>query len=351
MKITEFTLMRSHNSLKHPFTTALRSVDAINEIILVVHTDETVEGLGSAPATLEVTGDDITRIEHELRHVVEPAFIDYELQSLEAAIETLDALEICNSARAAMDIALHDLFAKLADMPLYRMLGGRAKVMQTLYTISIADPQTMVAQAQHAVQSGFTHLKVKLDHDVDADIERIEALHTALPDAKLFLDLNQALDVHATLKMIIALDGIPIELVEQPNEAHDLEGLAQITAMSDIPILADEAVFSLEQAQRAIELGACDLINIKLMKCGGISKARQIIELAADHNIQVMMGSMLESAISVTAALHLAWSYENVIYADLDGPTLAKTSSYEGGIAYKQGELSLSESPGLGIAL
>ncbi len=351
MKITAFTLMRSHNSLKHPFTTALRSVDAINEIVLVVETDEKMVGLGSAPATLEVTGDDITRIEHELRHVIEPAFVDHELLDLGDSLKILDALEVCGSARAAFDIALHDLYAKISDQPLYRMLGGKAKILKTLYTISINTPQLMVRQAQEALDSGFDQLKIKLDSDVDSNLERIRALHENFPDAKLFLDLNQALSVNDTLKLIISLDGIKVELIEQPNDAQDIEGLAQITQMSDVPILADEAVFTLDQARKAIELKACDLINIKLMKCGGIHKASQIIELALDHGVNVLMGSMLESAISVTAALHLAFVYDNVIYADLDGPTLAKTSSYEGGIAYNKAFISLSEDAGLGIAL
>ncbi len=347
MIITTITLNKSHLALKQPFTTALRSVSSIDEVIITLHTQSFL-AYGSAPAALAVTGESLERIYDDLQKIAIPAFTGYELVDLDNALKKLHTLGLCKSAQAAMDIALHDLFAKIDHQPLYRYLGGTPRALQTLYTISINTPLKMLLQAKKAYALGFKKLKIKLDKDVKKNSERVRLIYESLPDAELFLDLNQALDLKQSKALISSLQNIPVTLLEQPVQAKELEAMQALTALKTIPILADESVFSFEDAQKAIKMKACDFINIKLMKCGGIYEAKKILELCQKEGIKCMMGSMLEGGISVTAALHLAYAYDNVIFADLDGPTLASETNVAGGISYDTMELSLKNSNGLG---
>jgi L-Ala-D/L-Glu epimerase len=348
MKILEINIIKSSLPLKEPFTTALRSVESIDEVILILKTD-TLTAYGSAPATLAVTGDDVAKISFEIETIIKPQFLLEELLDYERTFTKLSQLDLCSSAKACMDIALHDLFSKQAKLPLYRYLGGKKRPLQTLYTISINTPEKMLAQAQKVFNQGFYKLKIKLNNDNLLNIRRVETLHQALPKAELFLDINQALTLTQTQELIKALKHIPITLLEQPLLASQEEEMKQLTLESNIPILADESVFTLEDAKRCIEQKSADFINIKLMKCGGIYEAKKILELCQKHNILCMMGCMLESGISVTAALHLTYAYKNVIFTDLDGPTLASKQMIEGGIIYKSMSLSCHDGDGLGL--
>ena len=350
MKIKKITLKYSHLPLKEPFTTALRSVETIDEIILIIDT-QAYQGLGSAPATLAVTGDDLESIASDINNIIIPAFLHYDLDDYEQTFQKLSRLDICKSAQTAVDIALHDLFAKEKNQPLYEYLQGKSRPLQTLYTISINSPEKMLAQAQEAFHLGFTKLKVKLDKQLELNIKRIQHIHKNLTKAELFLDINQAFNYQQTQELMIALKEFPITLLEQPLPAHDLKGMSELTRANILPILADETVFSYNDALKAIEFQACHYINIKLMKCGGIYEAKKILELCQEKEMKCMMGSMLESGISVTAALHLAFAYKNVIFADLDGPTLARERIITGGITYDAMNISLDNKIGLGITL
>ena len=147
--------------------------------------------------------------------------------------------------------------------------------------------------------------------------------------------------IEDSLKYIDAIDENQIELIEQPVRAKDLDGLKTITQKSDIPILADESVFTLEDAKKIIESNSADMINIKLMKCGGVTKAIEILEYARENEIECMLGSMLEGPYSINVALHLAMAYEDIIkYVDLDSPLLYKNSSNELEFEFKGCEIT-----------
>ncbi len=348
MTLSDFTLIRSAVPLKSAFTTALRTTTHIKELILILSTQSGLEGIGSAPDTQAVTGDTIALMEHEMRHIVEPAFLDYTLDDYDSCFKKLQALKISKSTQALMDIALHDLFAKAKNVPLYRFLEADTRTLTTLFTISIDTPEAMFIKAYEALNKGFTQLKIKLDNNLKSNIKRLEAMST-LESIELFLDPNQALNLEDTLTLVKAVSDLPVVLIEQPlaKEAH--EAMQKLTQISPIPHMADESLFSLNDAKHLYEHKACTLFNIKLMKCGGIYEARKILEFAKEKNIGCMMGSMLESAPSVTAALHLAFAYDIIIYTDLDGPLLAKKAPVDGGIYYEKNRLFLENRAGLGI--
>jgi L-alanine-DL-glutamate epimerase-like enolase superfamily enzyme len=326
MIITDMTLQCVHTPLRTPFVTALRRVEAVEEIVVTLHTDRGIYGLGAASATRAVTGEDLGTIEACLLHTIRPLLINqpFDLSAL------LEALHGCcdknGSARAAADMALHDLAAKEADMPLYAYLGGKHSPFKTAVTISLNRPSVMAADAENAIARGLDILKLKVGGGDGMDFERIAAVRSVVPDAELLIDANQGWAVKEALGIIESVKKLGIALIEQPVPASDIKGLKALTLRSPIPILADESVFTLEDAEEVIAAKAADMVNIKLMKCGGIAKAVEIINYCSEQGIPCMMGSMLEGAVSIAAAAHLVMAYRgSFAYADLDSPLLYRS--------------------------
>ena len=203
----------------------------------------------------------------------------------------------------------------------------KKREIKTDITISLGTIDSMKKETSEALKNHHDILKVKVGdkkyyHD---DILRIKAVREVAPKAVILVDANQAWNEYETLQIIDAIKHLNISLIEQPVIAHDIQALKNITLQSPIPILADEAVFTLEDAKNIIMIEAAHMINIKLMKCGGISKAIEILELCRYHDIKCMMGSMLESPHSIYAAEVLSMLYHDVIiYNDLDSPLLYK---------------------------
>jgi o-succinylbenzoate synthase len=354
MKITriEFAMLRV--PLKTPFKTALRTVTQVEDVIVMVHTDTGHVGYGEAPATAVITGDTHGSIVDAIRHHIAPRLIGREVSDLNRNTRLVQtALEKNTSAKAAVEIALYDLFGQSFDAPLYKVLGGGDPVITTDITISVDTIDKMVADSIAAVDRGFDSLKIKVGKEILVDIERTKAIHAAVEDrALLRLDANQGWTAKQAVHAIRALEdaGIRLELVEQPVKAHDLEGLRYVTERVTTPIMADESVFGPAQVIELIRMRAADIINIKLMKTGGLSNAIRIADIASLHGIDCMIGCMLESSISVAAAVHLAVAKADAITkVDLDGPSLSQFNPVEGGVNFNESEITITDAPGLGI--
>ncbi|WP_324171350.1 dipeptide epimerase [Sulfurimonas sp.] len=329
MKITSISTQVKQIELKTPFITALRRVDVIEFVRVSVCCDNENIGLGEAPATKAVTGEDIESILSSIE------FIKNSLISL-TPLQALDALHkfnIGSSAKASLDMAFVSLLEKNKT---------RTKIkLTTDITISLKEPQEMFLDAKEAVKNGMNILKIKLGHDIKHAIKVTKMLSHL--DAKLIIDANQAWSLEQSLKYIDAIKDIQIELIEQPVKSTQLKELKIIAAYSSIPILADESVFTLIDAKKVIESKSADMINIKLMKCGGVTKAREILEYARSKKVKCMLGSMLEGPISINAALHLALQYDDVIeYLDLDSPLLYKEASSELEFEFKGNSISFN---------
>ncbi|QZT35327.1 dipeptide epimerase [Caldalkalibacillus thermarum TA2.A1] len=237
------------------------------------------------------------------------------------------------------------------------MLGGDQRdgqdKIETDYTISVNAPEEMSKDACQYVHNGFRILKVKVGRDdIDRDILRIRAIRDAVgPDVKIRIDANQGWKVKEAIRAIKKMEdmGLDIELVEQPVKAHDIDGLKKITDAVYTPIMADESIFSPEDAFEVLKRRAVDLINIKLMKCGGIFKAELINRMAEACGVECMVGSMIESFISVTAAAHFAASKRNITRFDFDAPLMLTSKNIEGGISYEGNKVRLPNRPGMGI--
>ena len=354
MKITEIGFGMLRVPLKTPFKTALRTVEQVEDVVVMVRTDTGHVGYGSAPATAVITGDTHGSIVDAIRHYIAPRVIGQDIANLNH-ITTLvqGAMEKNSSAKAAIEIAVHDLWGQLYNAPLYKLLGGGDPVITTDITISVDYIDKMVADSLAAVERGFESLKIKVGKDIGVDIERTKAIHAAVEGrALLRLDANQGWSAKQAVYALQTLEdaGVKLELVEQPVKAHDLEGLRYVTERVHTPVMADESVFGPMEVIELIRMRAADIVNIKLMKTGGISNAVRIADIAGLHGIDCMIGCMLESSIGVAAAVHLAVAKSDVITkVDLDGPSLCQYDPVAGGVIFNESEITVTDAPGLGI--
>ena len=354
MKITDIQFGMLRVPLKTAFKTALRTVEQVEDIVVMVHTDTGHVGYGEAPATAVITGDTHGSIVEAIHKIIAPRIIGQEIANLNRITRLIQgALEKNSSAKAAVEIAVYDLFAQLYGAPLYKILGGGDPVITTDITISVDYIDKMVADSISAVDRGFESLKIKVGKDIGVDIERVKAIYAAVEGrALLRLDANQGWTAKQAVYALQELEdsGVRLELVEQPVKAQDLDGMKYVTERVHTPVMADESVFGPTEVIELIRMRAADIINIKLMKTGGLSNAIRIADIAAMYQVECMIGCMLESSISVAAAVHVAVAKSNAITKiDLDGPSLCAFNPVDGGVIFNESEISITDAPGLGI--
>ena len=356
MRITEIAVGEIAIPLKTPFKTALRTVERMQDLIVRIRLDSGETGYGEAPPTAVITGETLTSISAAIREYLAPAIRGMSFDHPGEVWERMDRVLAKNtSAKAAVDIAVHDAWARAQGKPLFRLLnrdGTEKTELETDLTISLNEAETMARDAEKAVRDGFRILKVKVGRGGREDVERVCRVRDAAgADTVLRIDANQGWSPEEAVRTIRMMEeaGLAIELVEQPVSCHNFKGMQYVTAHVETPILADESVFSPEDAERLIEDRGADLINIKLMKTGGIYPAQKISKMAEEAGIGCMMGCMLESAVSVSAGAHLAAASPIIRYCDLDGPSLCAENPYTGGPLYEGARIRMTETPGIGI--
>ena len=341
--------------LKTPFKTAMRTVTEIEDVVIIVKTDTGHTGYGSAPATAVITGDTHGSIIEAISKVMSPALIGRDIADLNNLINTVHNSIVRNfSAKAAIEIAIYDLYGQLYDAPLYQLLGGGDNVISTDITISVDYIDKMVEDTLNAIDRGFETLKIKVGKDPALDIERIKAIYAAVNERALIrLDANQGWTPKQTVSVLRALEdsGVQLELVEQPVRGDDIEGMKYVTERIHTPVMADESSFGPKEAIELIRTRAADIINIKLMKTGGISNAIKIADIAGIYGVNCMIGCMLESSIGVAAAAHIAVAKASIITkVDLDTPALGEYDPVTSGVQFNNSEIKITDLPGLGIS-
>ncbi len=353
MKITKIRLGKLSAPLRVPFKTAIRTVDKVEDLVIEIQTDTGHRGYGEAPPTGAITGDTWEAIVGALRGPIQKVLIDREIDELEDLMIDLRKCIVRNtSAKAAADMAIWDLYGQLYGLPVYKIFGGSRKTIVTDITISVNEPEEMAKDAKDAVARGYNCIKVKVGKDAGKDIERLLEIRKAIgKDISIRLDANQGWNPKEAVRILDKMEemNLNIELVEQPVKAHDLEGMKYVKERSFIPILADESVFSPRDAIKIMEMGAADLSNIKLMKCGGIYEALKIASAAEVFGVECMIGCMLEAKISVNAAVHLACGKQIITKVDLDGPSLCTKDPVIGGAMFQESHITVGDEPGLGI--
>ena len=353
MKITQVRLGRISTPLRVPFKTALRTVNSVEDVIVELHTDTGAVGYGEAPPTGVITGDTTGAIIGAIRDHIAKTIIGRDVDDFEDLMIALNAcIQKNTSAKAAVDMALWDLYGQLYKIPVYKLMGGAKKSIVTDITISVNAPEEMARDARTAVQRGYDCLKVKVGIDPELDVARLAAVREAVgKDICIRIDANQAWNAKQAVRILNQMQdkGLDIEFVEQPVPAADLEGMQYVTRHADVPVLADESVFSPADALKIMQTGAADLVNIKLMKCGGITNALRIAAAAEVYGVECMIGCMLEAKISVNAAVELACAKKIITRIDLDGPVLCSEDHILGGAAFDEKNITVSDAPGMGI--
>jgi len=336
---------------KEPFViSAGTSTENRNTLVKII-TDYEVFGWGEASPSKRVTNETPETILKTLDKIG-PRLIGMCPLRIAQDVDLMDAIVAHNpSAKAAIDLALHDVLGKTARKPTWRLLGGFRERVLTDITLSIKSPNEMAKDAVKAVKMGFKALKVKVGVNPKEDVERIKLIREAVgPKIAVRIDANQGWTVAQAIDTLKKLDKFHIEFVEQPIEAKNTRGLAKVRKESPIPVMADESVHSPADALQLIKANAVDMINIKLMKSGGIHNARKIAHIAEAANMPCMIGCMGESTVGITAAVHFAAATKNVQYADLDCDILlADKLVSKGGAVVKDSERIPSNEAGYGI--
>lgn len=334
-----------------PFRIAPGTTVESQNLVVKICTDNGVVGIGESSPSERVTHENPQTVMKTLDKIA-PRLIGMDPLRIEQIIETMDQTVTENpSAKAAIDIALHDILGKTARKPLFKLLGGFREEVLTDITLGIKEPEEMAKNAVKAVRKGFRALKVKVGVTPEEDFERVRMIRKAVDsDVAIRIDANQGWTVHQATKILKKLERLNMECVEQPVKAGDIKGLAKVRQNSSIPVMADESVHSPRDAMNLIRKEAVDLINIKLMKSGGILKARKIAAIAEAANVPCMIGCMGESTIGITAGVHFAAAIKNVQYADLDSDILLKDKIVlEGGAKLNVSKRMPLRKPGLGI--
>jgi len=353
MKITTITTQVLKAPLKTPFVTSLRRVEALEDVVVCIGCDNGLVGYGEGAPTPQITGETIgsmrAAIDFIAPHLMGRSFDDFE-QLITIVHRTI---KHNTTAKSALEIALYDLLAKADQKPLYQLLGGRQTLFKTDITISMNETSTMVADAKKAVALGYETLKIKIGQSPTLDAKRITHIAKALPShISLRLDANQGWSAQESISLLqqIEAEGIVAEFIEQPVAAADKEGLKAIKEAVKTPVLADESVFSLVDAQTLLKMEAVDYINIKLAKTGGITQALELANLCQSYGVSCMLGCMLEGPISVAAGLHVASAKAEIItMLDLDAVALLASHPAHSEVVFNESEMKLTDTAGVGV--
>ncbi len=353
MKIKDIKIGHISVPLKKPFKTALRTVNSVEDVIIKIETDTGHVGYGEAPPTGVITGDTTGAIIGAIEDHIKKHIIGMDIENIEEIMLKLDKSIVKNtSAKAAIDIAIYDLYGQLYKAPVYKLLGGYRKEITTDITISVNDPEEMAQDSIEAINKGYRTLKIKVGKNAKLDLKRMQAIREAVGyDVDLRIDANQGWNPKEAIYTLRKMEdaGLNIELVEQPVAAHDFEGLKLVTDNISMPVLADESVFSPKDAMRIMQMRAANLVNIKLMKTGGLHNALKICSAAETYGVECMIGCMLESKVSVAAAVHLAAAKSVITKVDLDGPLLCSEDPIDGGPTFEEHKITLNDEPGFGF--
>lgn len=349
MKITQINLYRYDIPLKAPIAISLGTIENARNILVEIQTDEGITGWGEGSHLWMIAGEtqasglaaanDMARL-----------LIGQSPLNIEGCINILTRyLPAHPTTRSAFDMALYDIAAKAANLPLYQFLGGEKRTLVTDETIYINTPERMVEDALRIQAKGAEAIKVKLGTNLHDDIKRVEAIRKAIGDAiPIRTDANQGWDVVTATGVLRAIGDWNVQYCEQPIKRHNIAGLRQIRQKTTVPIMADESLFDAPDAIRLVREEAVDYFNIKLSKSGGIFEALKINAIGEAAGIPCMIGCMSESRLALTANAHFASARQNVRFFDLDACFEHAEDPVYGGIIYNGYQIELPETPGIG---
>lgn len=331
------------------YTIAYETIEETTNFVLKLETEGKWIAYGCSAPDITVTGESPEQVEEAIKDIIIP-YLKGKNPFTYARIltELKELLGNKSSALAMVDIALHDLIARKAEVPLYQFLGGYRNSIATSITIGILPLHETLQRASDFVKQGFTILKIKGGHNLHEDIEKMIRVHEKYPQLILRFDGNQGYNVAESVAFVESTKKIGIQIFEQPTKVEREKKLGKVTDQVHIPVMADESIKTLADAFRLAQNERIDMVNIKLMKVGGISVAKHINSVAKSANLEVMVGCSDECSLGISAGLHFALSRPNIQYADLDGHLDMEKDPFKGIFELKNGILYPTEIPGLG---
>jgi L-alanine-DL-glutamate epimerase-like enolase superfamily enzyme len=338
--------------LSEPYAIAYEEVDSATNVFLRLITSEHV-GIGCAAPDLPVTGETADTVLRALTESAEPRLRGADPGRWAAILDGLRALlEGQPSALAAIDMALLDLLGKTAGLPLWQLLGGFRDRIETSITIGILPEAETVEAAAARIGEGFRCLKLKGGTDVEVDIARVLKVRERVGgDIEIRFDANQGYTFEDSVRFVEETKPAALELLEQPTVKGKPDLLGRVTAEVDLPVMADESLMTLRDAFRLAGRDLVDMVNVKLMKVGGIDEAMRINSVARAARMETMVGCMDESEAAIAAGLAFALARPNVAYADLDGHLDLIGDPARGSVKLRDGVLFPPTGPGLGVTL
>jgi L-Ala-D/L-Glu epimerase len=351
LRIDNIEVIKLNIALKEPVVISLGAIYKTENILIKIHADNGLTGIGEASPLKQIVGE-IQASEYEIAKLLAAVIKGRNPLAIEDRLTELDR-EIAGNytIKSAFDMALYDLLAKNAGMPLYQLLGGgNSREVFTDMTVYLGTPEKMALDALSYKNEGYPAIKVKLGTTEKEDIARIKAIRDAVGyDIPLRIDANQGWDTVTAIRTLKALEKYDIEHCEEPIPHWNNRDLVRVRNNSPISIMADESVFDHKDAFRLASLGACDYFNIKLSKSGGIHNALKIIGVGEAAGIKSQVGCMSESRYALTALTHLVAARNNIIHFDIDSSFAHAEDPVTGGIQYMgKGKWQLPDAPGIG---
>ena len=343
--------------LLEPFVIASARIDATRAALVQVElederTGRSARGLGEATALPPVTREDQPQLLAAIE-AASPNLVGRPLPTLEALAGLLDAtLGLTPVARAGVECALLDAWARIESMPVHRLLGGSAaRPLVTDITLPICEPAHMAELASTYRARGFRCFKVKVGKALDADVRALLAVHARVPDATYRLDANAGFSAAEALELVRAARraGLRLECFEQPCARADLDAMAEVTRSAGVPVIADESVRDDSDLTRVLERRAAHGINLKLAKSAGMLRALALGRRARAAGMLIMCGGMVETRLGITAMAHVAQALDQVEFIDLDTAFLLASDPFDGGYSAAGADLAVSGAAGLDV--
>jgi len=354
LTISTIELYKLFIPLHVPFVISLGPIHNAENLIVVIRTKEGISGFGECSPFMSINGESV-----DTCFVVGQYFGQLlkgkNALDIEGCITGMDKLIYGNtSIKSAFDIALYDIASQHAGVPLFEFLGGKNdKEIITDYTVSIGEPEQMALDALKIKSEGYPAIKIKLGKGGKKDVERIRAIREKVGnDIPLRIDANQGWEFNEAIETLQALGEFGIQHCEEPIPRWQFMELPALRKQSPIKIMSDESCGDEHDAERLIKLGACDYLNIKLGKSGGIFKALKMARMAEKHNLHLQVGAFMESRLAMTAFAHFSLCSPMIEHYDFDTALMFREDPVEGGIVYEQhGRIKITQTPGLGATI
>jgi L-alanine-DL-glutamate epimerase-like enolase superfamily enzyme len=350
MKISSIEFFKLDLPLTTPYTIAYETVSQTTNVILKITSSDGMTGWGCAAPDKEITGETADDVFQSIENFIIPLLKGENPFSIARFIYLLkQSIPSMKSSMAMVDIALHDLLARRAHLPLYQLLGGFRDKIRTSITIGIMPLPETIEKAKTHWKDGFRIIKLKGGLDLDEDVEKIIKIRETLGnDLVLRFDANQGYSVEEATRFIELTHSATIEILEQPTAYQNESAMKKVTKQVPIPVMADESIRSLNDAFRLTANEIMDMVNIKIMKVGGLLEAQHINSVAKAAGMEVMTGCLDECALGISAGLHFSLGKPNVEFADLDGHLDLLNDPFSGLFTIENGWMIPANHDGLG---